>query len=296
MIKRLLDLESDKNGLSTIFHIIIILLIFFLSQLIGGVIVDSIYKLTRLFGVKSTINLRTLNVTLRCIFEIGLFYLSTHYYVTKILKLNMSYFRITKPRFSLLWVVIAFLLPLAVITYYFVFTNGTISYIRSESLLLYIAYALKLGLTAGITEEFLFRGFIMKLVERRWSKKIAIIIPSIIFASFHLIKGMGSVDIVLLLMSGITVSVMFSLITYLNENIWGAAIMHIIWNTLILGIFYISPQSNLQNIVNYIFDNNNILITGGRFGIESGIPAIMSYTVVIIVILVLLRKRDRELV
>lgn len=296
MIKRLLNLESDKNGLSTIFHIIIILLIFFLSQLVASVIVDFIWRVTR-------VNL-SLSVTLRLIFEIGLFYLFMHFYVTKILKLNMLYFRITKPRFSFLWITIAFLLPLAVISYYFIFTNGTISYVSSESILLYIAYALKRGLTAGITEEFLFRGFIMKLVERRWNKKIAIILPSIIFTSFHLIKGMGSIDIILLFIAGITVSVMFSLVTYLNENIWDAVIIHIIWNTLILGIFHISPQNDFQNLVNYIFDSNNILITGGRFGIESGIPAIMGFTVIIIIVSVLLRKNqqhisrkgDRELV
>ena len=293
MIKKLLNLENDKKGLRTICHIIIILLIFFLSQLVAGIIVDFIHKLIKLLGFKIGLNIRTIYVILRCILSIVLFYFPMYFYVTKKLNLNMSYFRITKPKFSLLGIIIAFLLPLAVISYYFIFTNGTISYINSELILLYIAFALKRGLAAGITEELLFRGFIMKLVERRWNIKIAIIVPSIIFASLHFIKGMGSVDILLLFIAGISVSIMFSLITYLNENVWDAAIIHVIWNTLIIGIFNISPQNDFQNIVNYIFNNKNILITGGRFGIESGIPAIMGYIVVIIIISVLLRKRNR---
>lgn len=288
MRKKILDLENDKTGRSTILHIIFISIIFILSQLVGGIIVDCIYKLTRL-------NFKTLFVILRCIFEVGLFCISIFFYVTKIMKLNMSYFRITKPRFSLLWVAIAFLLPLAVVSYYFIFTNGSISYANSESMPLRTVHALRTGLTAGITEEFLFRGFIMKLVEKRWNRIIAIILPSVIFASFHLIKGMGSIDIILLFIAGTTVSVMFSLVTYLNENIWNAVIIHTIWNIFILGIFRISPQNDIQNMVNYVFDNNNVLITGGRFGIESGIPAIIGYTVIIITTLVLLKKKQQRL-
>ncbi len=285
MERSLTGLENDKNGLRTIFHIIIVLLIFALSQLVGGVIVDTIYLSTRL-------NLRTFFVILRCVFEIGLFYLFMHLYVSKVLKLKMSYFRITKPKFSSLWIIIAFMLPSFVIMYYFIFTDGTISYASSDLRMLYIVYALKLGLTAGITEEFLFRGFIMKLVESRWNKKVAIIVPSMIFTSFHLIKGMGSIDIILLFIAGITVSVMFSLVTYLNDNIWDAVTMHVIWNMLIIGIFWIAPQDDFKNLINYVIDSNNILITGGRFGIESGVPAIIGYTIVISIVLFLRRKNQ----
>lgn len=280
-----MDIQNDKNGMRTIFHIIIILLIFVLSQLIGGVIVDQIYLLTRL-------NLRVFFVMLRCILEIGFFYLFMYLYIKKVLKLNMTYFRIIKPRFSLLWIVVAFLLPLTVISYYFIFINGTISYASSELRLLYIVYALKIGLVAGITEEILFRGIIMKLVERRWGINVAVIVPSIIFASLHFIKDMSSIDIILLFIAGITVSVMFSLVTYVTNNVWNAVIIHTIWNIVVIGIFWISPKNDFENLVNYVIDSNNILTTGGRFGIESGLPAIMCYIIVIILVLILQKRKE----
>lgn len=282
----LTDLENDKNGLRTMFHIIIVLLIFIFSQLIGGVIVDLIYLSTKL-------NFRVVFLILRCAFEIGLFYLFMHLYVSKVLKLDMSYFRIIKPKFSLLFIIIAIMLPVFVVLYYFIFISGTLSYGNSELKVLYIIYALKQGLTAGITEEFLFRGFIMKFIESRWNKKVAIIIPSIIFALFHLFKGMGSIDIILLFIAGITVSIMFSLVTYQKDNIWNAVIIHTLWNTIIIGIFWISPQNDFENLINYVIDSNNILITGGKFGIESGLPAIMGYTIVIIIVLVLRRNKTQ---
>jgi membrane protease YdiL (CAAX protease family) len=288
MSRNVFDLKSDKSGLSTIVNIVVMFLIFLISQLVASVIVDCIYLLT---GA----SLKTLFVILRCALEIGLFCIFMNLYVKKVLKLSMSYFRITKAGFSLLWVVVAFLLPLAVISFYFIFTGGTITYVNSESILLHSAYALRNGLSPGITEELLFRGFIMKLVERKWNRKIAIILPSIIFASLHLISGMDSSDIILLFIAGIAVSVMFSLVTYVNENVWNAVIVHTVWNTLIIGVFYISPQNDIQNMINYTLDNNNTLITGGRFGIESGIPAIIGYAVIIVTALVMLRKKQQGL-
>ena len=216
----------------------------------------------------------------RCLLEIGLFYLALRIYTHKVLKVNLSYFRITKPNFSLLWILTAILLPSTVILYYFLFTNGTI-HLNNDSMLLSIAFALKVGLSAGITEEFLFRGFIMKLIENRWNKTVAIIIPSIIFASLHLMKGINSIDVFLLFIAGITVGIMFSLVTYHSKNIWNAIIIHTTWNTLILGVLYVSPQKTSTSIINYVLDNNSILITGGQFGIESSLPAIVAYILVI---------------
>lgn len=279
MSKTLSVLTNDKFGLKTIFQIIVGLLLFSISQLIASLIVDSFYLLTKF-------NWNTLYVIIRCLSEIGLFYLALRIYTHRVLKVNLSYFRITKPNFSLLWIITAILLPLTVILYYFLFTNGTI-YLKNNSILLNIAFALKLGLSAGITEEFLFRGFIMKLVENRWNKTIAIIIPSIIFTSLHLIKGMNSIDVIFLFIAGITVGIMFSLVTYHSENIWNAIIIHTTWNTLIIGILCISPEKNSNSIINYVLENNNVLITGGQFGIESALPAIVAYILVIMMTFVL---------
>lgn len=287
MWETLSDLEHDKFGFKTIFHIIVGLLIFIISQLTASLIVDFFYMFTKL-------EWSTFYVALRCLFEISFFYLFIRLYIYKALKLNLSYFRITKPRFSFVWVLIAFLLPSTVILYYLTFTKGTISYGNGASILLNIAHALKLGLSAGINEELLFRGFIMKLVENRWNKKVAIFVPSIIFASLHLTKGMGSTDVVLLFIAGITVGIMFSLVTYHNESIYNAVILHTVWNTLIIGIFSISSKNDYRALVNYVIESDNILITGGRFGVEGAIPAIVGYIIVIIITFVLKHNNQKR--
>ncbi|MTI71376.1 MAG: CPBP family intramembrane metalloprotease [Firmicutes bacterium] len=285
MGKTLVNIEDDKFGFKTILHIIVGCLIFAISQLTASIVVDTFYKLTKF-------NFLSLYVMLRCLFEIGLFYLIMRFYIYRVLKLNFTYFRITKPRVSLLWIVIALLLPFTVILYYFTFVNGKLFYGDSNTILLNITFALKAGLSAGIIEEFFFRGFTMKLVENRWNSKIAIIIPSVTFASLHLIKGMDSSNIVLLLIAGTTAGVMFSMITYYSNNIWNSVIVHAVWNMLIIGIFHISSQNDLITVFNYSFENQNILITGGKFGIEASLPAIIGYITVITITIVMKHKKS----
>ncbi|MTI65487.1 MAG: CPBP family intramembrane metalloprotease [Firmicutes bacterium] len=285
MGKTLINIEDDKFGLKTILHIIVGCLIFAISQLTASIVVDTFYKLTKF-------NFLSPYVMLRCLFEIGLFYLIMRFYIYRVLKLNFTYFRITKPRVSLLWIVIALLLPFTVILYYFTFVNGKLIYGASNTILLNITFALKAGLSAGIIEEFFFRGFTMKLVENRWNSKIAIIIPSVTFASLHLIKDMDSSSILLLLIAGTTAGVMFSMITYYSNNIWNSVIVHAVWNMLIIGIFHISSQSDLITVFNYVFENQNILITGGKFGIEASLPAIIGYITVITITIAIKNKKS----
>ena len=59
MSRNVFDLKSDKSGLSTIVNIVVMFLIFLISQLVASVIVDCIYLLT---GA----SLKTLFVILRC--------------------------------------------------------------------------------------------------------------------------------------------------------------------------------------------------------------------------------------
>lgn len=275
MWKNLFNLEHDKYGLKAILQVIIGFLIFAITQITASAVVDTFYRITKL-------EWSTIYVIVRMLLEISFFYFSLRFYIYKVLKLNLSYFRIKKPCFSLVWVLIALILPLAVISYYFIFTEGTIVY-GKEDVLLNISFALKLGVSAGIVEELLFRGFIMRVLEYRWNIKVAILIPAILFASFHLMKGMGSMDILLLMIAGVTVSIMFSIVTYHSGNVSNAAIIHIIWNTLIIGVFHLSSENDFRTLINYFIESDNILITGGKFGVEAAIPSIIGFIIVIII-------------
>ncbi|MCD4714840.1 MAG: CPBP family intramembrane metalloprotease [Clostridiales bacterium] len=278
MDKKINFLENDKWGLKTLLLVIggVMLL---LSQLVASLIVDVTYMI---FKIESS----SLLFAMRGILEMLLFYIVISIYVRKILKLDLSFFRIIKPKLDLLWVFVAMVLPIYVITFYLLFLNGKISYGNEYTLISNIAFVLKMALVSGITEELLFRGYIMKIVEYRWNKTVAIIMPSIIFASLHAIKGMNVGDFFQLLIAGTIVGIMFSLIAYQGDNVGTAVIVHTMWNLLVIGVFNISVGDNLKSIINYRFESENVLLTGGQFGIEASMPAIIGYLIVIILTII----------
>ena len=121
----------------------------------------------------------------------------------------------------------------------------------------------------------------MKLVEIRWTRTIAAFVPSALFGLLHTTGGMDIIDILQLLLAGITVGVMFSSVTYAKDTVNNSIVIHGLWNFFILGIAGISLKPDQNVLLSYVIHSENRWITGGRFGIESGLPAIIGYGVVI---------------
>lgn len=270
--ERIMD---DKYGLKTI-TLVIWGFLLLLSQLVSSFIVDMSYKIFRVG------NSFTLFFT-RGFLDILLFLLAFFFLKNKVLKVKPSYFRIEPFKISLKWLVVALGLPFSVIGFYFIFAKGNISYGNNYSLATNIMFALKLGLVASIIEEFLFRGYLMKILEVRWNKAVAVIVPSIIFALLHTFKSLDTISFFQLLISLSLVGIMFSVMTLYTNSIWPAVLLHATWNITVIGIFRISELDTFRSVINYQIFSNNRLLTGGDYGIECALPAIIGYAIVILV-------------
>jgi alanine dehydrogenase len=147
---------------------------------------------------------------------------------------------------------------------------------------------------AGITEEVVFRGFIMRLLEIRWNKYVAIIAPSVLFGLLHIfnMENFNIADVLMLLVAGTSVGIMFSTIAYQSGSVWSSALVHGIWNMIVIGgILEISIKPK-QSIFTYTLNSNSTLLTGGAFGVESSLPAIIGYGIVIVIALTLLLRKE----
>jgi hypothetical protein len=136
----------------------------------------------------------------------------------------------------------------------------------------------------------------MRVLEIRWGKVIAVIVPSIVFALMHIgnAANMGAVDTILLIIAGTAVGSMFSLIAMQSGSIWASALVHGAWNMILGGkILSIATQPE-PSIFTYQLTSNANLLTGGAFGIEAALPAIAAYGSVILLALYLLRKKGKE--
>lgn len=210
-----------------------------------------------------------------------------------ILKMKMSEIRVPSKFPAIKWFLIGILLPVFVSLFYLLAVDGElIKNTRVENEIYTIIYAVFItGISAGIVEEFIFRGLIMKIIEKYWCKTAAILLPALCFGVLHLfnIESWHLIDAMQLVLAGTMVGVMFGLIAYKSNSIWASAVVHGFWNSIIIGgILEIgSPQYGMRidSIWQYYLKSQNILLTGGQYGIEASFPAIIGYMIVILLVL-----------
>lgn len=214
----------------------------------------------------------------------------------KVLKVSLLELRI--PKFSLkgIWVIAAVLMPMIVLILS-VITGGhwKINLFGTETTLEIITSAIVFyGLAAGIVEEVVFRGVIMGCLERRFHIWIAVIIPSILFGVVHIIGNeLDFLSVIQLLIAGSIVGILFSLVAYESNSIWNNAMIHAVWNMVIIGgILHIGSEADGNSILNFVLKNKSFLISGGDFGIEASVISILAYLIFIILAIVLLKKKE----
>lgn len=200
----------------------------------------------------------------------------------------MSEIRVLLKFPTIKWFFTSLLLPVSVSLFYLLAVDGElIKNTRVENEIYTIIYAVFItGISAGIVEEFIFRGLIMKIIEKYWCKTAAILLPALCFGIFHLlnIEAWNLIEAMQLVIASTMVGVMFGLITYKSNSIWASAVVHGFWNIIIIGgILEIgSPQYGMRidSIWQYRLKSQSLLLTGGQYGIEASFPSIVGYIVV----------------
>ncbi|MBO4882553.1 MAG: CPBP family intramembrane metalloprotease [Lachnospiraceae bacterium] len=196
---------------------------------------------------------------------------------------------------NLKWVVLAVLLPATVVVSYLLIfpgeyvTSGMSNARAIETVLTGVLYT---GIAAGIVEEMVFRGFIFHALEKAWNTKVALIAPSVLFGAVHIIGmdfSLGSCLLVIL--AGTAVGIMFTLIRIESGSIWCSALVHAMWNIIIIGgVLTISEAPDEYSIATYVLGMKSFAITGGEFGIESSVVALAGYAIVSFLAVLMIRK------
>lgn len=233
----------------------------------------------------------TLRVAVKELLRFGLTVGMLRMYAGIILKRSNAYFRIQKWFYpDKRWIFIGLAMPITVIGFYML--TGFVGFEKQDPVLLTTGFTIIItsfimAFSAGVIEEILFRGYLLKLLEDKWNKITAIGATSILFASLHLltINDLRLVEGILVLFAGTLVGIMFSLIVYKTGNLWNAVIVHIIWNfSMNTKVVQFAPMAEKthSSIVLFRFNSESVWITGGTFGIESAFPIIILYVLIII--------------
>lgn len=208
----------------------------------------------------------------------------------------LSAWRIGPVRLKPVWCVTAFLMPALVCGVYLLLPGQWAEAAdRMDTASILAVGVLYVGIGTGIVEEAVFRGFIMTALERRWNRRTAVLLPSVLFGALHIIGNeLDLLSMVQLVLAGTMVGVLFSLVALESGSIWNGALIHGVWNAALLAFLHIGPEPDPGSLFSYLPETRNFLLTGGDFGAEASVISIAAYTLFAALALVLLRKGKKK--
>ena len=201
------------------------------------------------------------------------------------------------------WTAIAFILPLSVGLFYCLFNfmepfSHTISLTTTGQLGIFITWV-SISISAGITEEILFRGHLFMIIRNRWSVPQSIFITSLIFGLVHIIMlpSFTLLDVIIVTAGGTVAGLMFSMIYVYGRSIWYVAIVHIVWDIFFIGKItaIAATQADANKIIKpFKLTTQSQWLTGGSFGVEAALPSLVLYLLVIGILYKLMENNSKS--
>ncbi len=145
------------------------------------------------------------------------------------------------------------------------------------------------ALIAGFTEEILIRGILFRIMEESLGTWIALAISAVIFGLLHMFNPGATLmsTIAIALEAGILLAAVY----IYTRRLWMVIGLHIGWNFTEGGIFGASVSGgNDHGLFNSQFSGAS-LITGGQFGPEASVVAVMICLAAGIVFLILAKRQ-----
>lgn len=145
----------------------------------------------------------------------------------------------------------------------------------------------------GMSEEFIFRGYLMTTVGGYHSVWIAVAVNSVAFALAHVFNpGFDVLPCINLILFGIFAS--FYMIC--TGDIWGVCGIHSIWNFM-QGNFYgisVSGTGDTESVFRTTANTPHAWLSGGEFGIEGSIFTTLVLTAGIVIVFLKIKKHDTK--
>ncbi|GGD33511.1 CAAX amino protease [Microbacterium faecale] len=156
------------------------------------------------------------------------------------------------------------------------------------------ALAVQVGVmaVAATTEELAFRGVLFRIIEERAGTWAALVGSSALFGALHLINPEAT------LWGAFAIAVeaggMLGAAYVVTRSLWLPIGLHFGWNIAESGIFgtVVSGSTASSGLLEGV-TSGPTLLTGGAFGPEAGLPAVLGCLVVTTVLLLVARGRGR---
>ena len=151
--------------------------------------------------------------------------------------------------------------------------------------------ALGISIQSGFTEEIFFRGFFFRLTEKWLGTWAALGLSAALFGALHL----GNPHATLLAGAAIMLEagIMLAAIYMITRRLWAAIGVHAAWNFAQGGIYGIPVSGGAMDGLLRPDIRGSDLLTGGSFGAEASLPAVVVATAFGLVLLALAYRRGQ---
>lgn len=142
----------------------------------------------------------------------------------------------------------------------------------------------------GMSEEFIFRGYLMNSIGGKHKAVLALTISSVAFSLAHTTNpGFGPLVFFNLALFGLFAA----LYMLLTDDIWGSCAIHSVWNFVQGNIFGISVSGSgdAMSFLRTSPASESKLLTGGEFGIEGSIFTTIVMLSAVAAVAVLMKKK-----
>lgn len=144
----------------------------------------------------------------------------------------------------------------------------------------------------AVSEEVFFRGVVFRLLRGRWGTTVALGISSVLFGLVHLVNPDASLWGAFAIM--IEAGIMLGAAYLATGSLWLAIGVHFGWNFAITGLFgSVTSGSEARESLVTATSSGPDWLSGGSFGPEASIVAILVCSAAIVVFLVVARNRAK---
>jgi membrane protease YdiL (CAAX protease family) len=140
----------------------------------------------------------------------------------------------------------------------------------------------------AIFEELIFRAVLFRLIEKRWSTRVALVSSFVLFAIAHLPnEGVSALAVVITGVAGITLSAAY----LLTRRLWLPIGLHFGWNYLFDGVFAVPVSGHAARGWLQVSMPGPEWLSGGHYGVEASAATLLVWATAT---LLLLLRRARQ--
>ncbi|WP_433834667.1 lysostaphin resistance A-like protein [Flavobacterium anhuiense] len=171
-----------------------------------------------------------------------------------------------------------------------IYLNGSYSVVAVNPVS-FILMPFAIMFTVAIIEEILVRGIIFRIIEEKLGSYIALLISGLLFGILHLANAHSTIlSSLCITMAGF----LFGAVFIYSRNLWFPIALHFAWNFTQSGIFgaITSGNEKTSSLLEAKIQGPEF-ITGGEFGPEGSIQAIIICLIATVILLVLNAKQNK---